>query len=244
MMGIFTDKRGLTAKLFKSNTITFDDVQDWGLGTIIIAAGPHDMAMPMCIAYVLLKDGKHVAARIIDSQKETFGNYRLTLQLDGDGKRISVSVDSKYTSFLVSSGLLLKSCVNLRQDTQLLFSLSPLMSDPWFNLGVNTGIRHLLEKLDEQTQQAIRSNQPRTVDRSMLQAFMAISIGKHMVDAQSVGAIVGYFSALRNLEVIGTDMLLRPELSRIVAVRTISGITAALEKRPVVRGPETLPASK
>lgn len=242
-MGIFADKRGLTAKLFKSNNTIFDDVQDWGLGTIIIATGPHDMAIPLCIGYLQLKDGNHVVVRIVDSQKERFGNFRLTLQLDGDGKRISVSVDSKYSSFLVSSGLLLRSSENIRTDAHLLFSISPLITDPWFNLGVNSGIRHLLEKIDERVQQDLKSVQRQTVDRTMLQSLMAISVGKHMADAKSVGAVVGYFSALRNLEIIGENTPLTPELSRMVEVRTISGISAAIEKRPVIRGPEALPSS-
>lgn len=226
-MAIFMDHRGRLAKLHKSRRLTFDQVQSWGLGTIIVSTDPYDVAVPMCVGYVVAGD-TYCITRVTNVTPDPMVGYRLTMTLDGDNRTINVISQSVAAYNLVKAQLLLQNPVNIGVDAYRLFASTPLAKDPQLNLGINAGVRLFGDRFDELIQKAYKKAIIPVIGNEMYQELLRLEGRHELADAYDIGRITGYYTAVWNLQIIGEGAIATALLSRAATVRALTGLTENL----------------
>jgi hypothetical protein len=224
MMAIFMDRRGRLAKLHKSRKLTLNEITEWDLGTIIVSTEPYDVAVPLCVGYVVSGD-TYCVARITSVVHDKMVGYRLKMLLEGDSREIHLVAQTRTSYNLIQAQLLLQNPVEIGVDAFRLFTETPLSKDPQFNLGINAGVRLFGEQFDAILARAYKRQIIPMVNNEMYQELMRLERRHVLDDAHSTGLITGYYTAIWNLQLMGEGMIANPLLSRAASIRALAGLS-------------------
>lgn len=228
MMAMFMDKRGQLAKLHKSRSLTFHQIQDWGLGTIIVSTDPDDIAVPLCVGYVV-SNGTFCVTRITNVKYDPMVGYRLVMSLDGDQSTINVTGQTPAAHSLIGAELLLKNPTDLGSSAAFQYAHTPLGKDLAFHLGINAGVRLFGDVFDSMLLKASKRSIVPVINNDLYQELMRFEERSKLHDAYHIGRVIGYYTALWNLQLLGEGIVPNAMLSRIVCVRAFSALTESLD---------------